>query len=122
MDDSLHKGANARLFEFARENRIQQTVAEALLWNELRNRGLHGNKFRRQHPLDSFILDFYCHTHKLAIEIDGEYHREQEQAEYDSGRTYELKKYDITVIRFSNQEVIEKTDWVLSKIKSYLGE
>lgn len=122
MDNNLHKGANKKIFEYARENRLQQTAAEAILWKKLRDRNFYGYKFRRQHPLDSFIVDFYCHSHKLAIEIDGGYHNEQEQAEYDSGRTYELQKYQVTVIRFSNEEVMGNTDWVLNKIKSYLVE
>ncbi len=65
--------ANYRVFQFAAENRKQPTEAEALLWERLRNKQLKGAKFRRQHPIGNFILDFYCHAAKLGVELDGSY-------------------------------------------------
>jgi len=87
-----HKGANSKLFEFAKANRKKQTPAEKILWDTLQNRKLDGYKFRRQHPISRFIADFYCHESKLIVEVDGGYHSGQEQAEIDKGRTHELEE------------------------------
>ena len=76
-------GTYSRNFEYARENRMKSTPAEEQLWTELKNKKLKGLKFRRQHPVGIFILDFYCHSAKLAIELDGGYHLSVEQKEYD---------------------------------------
>lgn len=72
--------------QFARELRQPQTAAKSTLWNLLRNRNLK-YKFRRQHPIDFFIIDFYCAEAKLLIEIVGSLHLEKEQQEYDQART-----------------------------------
>ncbi len=112
----MHLGAGGKLFDYARQNRRQSTEAESLLWEYLRNRKLNGLKFRRQHPLNNFIADFYCHEAKLAIELDGEVHDLEEQKDYDIGRTYELNELGITVIRFTNQKVFNKTEEVLNQI------
>ena len=120
-EDNLHKGASKPLFDFARANRKKQTDAESLLWQELRSRKLQNLKFRRQHPLDNFIPDFYCHEAALAIEIDGGYHSEKEQKEYDAGRTYELKALGITVIRFANEEILHNLETVLQTIKNKIA-
>lgn len=121
MDNDLHKGAKGNSFRYARLNRQLHTEAENLLWQNLRNRKLRGIKFRRQHPVKNFILDFYSHECDLAIEVDGEYHNEKEQNDYDVGRTYELDELGISVIRFSNNEVINNLEWVLNEIKKYLN-
>jgi very-short-patch-repair endonuclease len=106
-----------QLLANARALRKNKTDAEDLLWQLLRNRQLNGFNFRRQHPLPKgFILDFYCAEVKLAVELDGAPHFEQEQKEYDEGRTYELKEYGIRVIRFWNEEVMKNTEEVLRKI------
>ena len=120
MAGNLHKGANPELFYYARLNRKVQTKAEKILWCCLRNRKLKGFKFRRQHPLSHFIADFFCLESNLAIEIDGDYHNEREQREYDEGRTFELEELNVKVIRFTNEEVIGNTDFVLKKISSHL--
>ena len=90
--------------QFARELRQPQTLAEATLWRHLRNRNLK-YKFRRQHPIDFFIIDFYCAEAKLLIEIDGESHLEKEQQEYDQARTEYLEALKYKVIRFTNNDV-----------------
>jgi len=90
--------------QFARELRQPQTLAEATLWRHLRNRNLK-YKFRRQHPIDFFIIDFYCAEAKLLIEIDGESHLEKEQQEYDQARTEYLEALEYKVIRFTNNDV-----------------
>jgi very-short-patch-repair endonuclease len=103
-----------QLIEQARKFRKKPTKSEAVLWKELRNRKLGGFKFKRQRVFGPFILDFYCPSCKLAIELDGEIH--QSQQEYDSERTKKLADYGLTVIRFKNQEVISETENVLKEI------
>ena len=90
--------------QFARELRQPQTPAEATLWSHLRNRSLK-YKFRRQHPINFFIIDFYCAEAKLLIEIDGISHLEKEQQEYDQARTEYLEALGYKVIRFTNNDV-----------------
>jgi very-short-patch-repair endonuclease len=92
------------------------TKAEAILWEHLRNSKLKGLKFRRQHPLDIFIADFYCHQKKLIIELDGGIHNIQEQKEYDEGRTFELEEKGFKILRFKNEEVINDIGSVLERI------
>ncbi len=120
-NDNLHKGSIGKLFEYARNLRKNETSAEDLLWRNLRNRKLDGLKFRRQHPLDKFIPDFYCHEKKLAIEVDGSVHDSKDAKESDEGRTYELKELDITVLRFRNEEVLNDMSLVLKKIKEIVA-
>jgi very-short-patch-repair endonuclease len=115
-NDNLHKKANPKLYEYARNLRGNETEAETLLWQNLRNRKIAGLKFRRQHPIDKFIADFYCHEKKLVIELDGSIHNNIEQKEADGGRTYELNELGILVIRFSNEEVISDMKSVIKKI------
>jgi predicted helicase len=106
-----------QLLENARGLRKNQTEAEEMLWQLLRGRKLNNLKFRRQHPLSAgFILDFYCAEAKLGIEIDGGYHNEIEQKEYDEQRTEVIKQYGINIIRFTNEDVINNTFEVLQKI------
>jgi very-short-patch-repair endonuclease len=88
----------------AREMRRPQTPAEATLWRALRNRQT-AFKFRRQHPIYRFIIDFYCAQAKLLIEVDGEWHLQPDQEEYDRARTEYLEELGYKVIRFTNDEV-----------------
>ena len=112
----MYYGALTRNFEYAKQNRVNSTPAESALWEELRNKKLKGYKFRRQHPVGVFILDFYCHTAKLAIEIDGEYHLEQEQQIYDRARTELLNQAGIQELRFTNQDILTNLSSVLGTI------
>ena len=114
--DNLHKGAIGKLFEYSRELRQVSTQAEKLLWVRLRNRKLNGLKFRRQHPIDKYVADFYCHEKKLVIELDGAIHDEKENIDYDIARTFELGGLNISVLRFRNDEVINNMEKVLQKI------
>jgi very-short-patch-repair endonuclease len=116
----LHQGANPELFRFARQNRKKSTEAEGMLWAELRNRQLRGFKFRRQHPVANYIADFYCMECNLVVEIDGDYHQSSEQKFYDEARTSRLGALGITVIRFTNDEVIKSIEKVLGEITSSL--
>jgi very-short-patch-repair endonuclease len=106
----------------ARELRKQATDAEALLWRHLRNRRLGGFKFRRQQPLGSFVLDFYCEEAKLAVELDGGGHAEKRQARYDASRTAWLGEQGIRVVRFWDSEVLKDTKAVLEEILRVLTE
>ncbi|MCX6757892.1 MAG: endonuclease domain-containing protein [Candidatus Nomurabacteria bacterium] len=98
----------------ARYLRKEATEAEKILWEELRKDKI-GITFRRQHPIDKFILDFYAPKIKLAIELDGEIHKENQ--EYDKMRTEYLNSKNIKVIRFWNSEVENNLKKVLAKIK-----
>ena len=94
------------------------TEAEQLLWDELKNRKKFKYRFKRQHPIDIFIVDFYCHEFKLAIEIDGEIHFEEDINQYDIGRTADLEKFGITILRFTNKQVYVEMENVLQQIIS----
>ncbi|MDZ4142028.1 MAG: N-6 DNA methylase [Methylotenera sp.] len=109
-----------RLLENARELRKNQTDAEALLWSLLRGRQLNDCKFRRQHPVEPYILDFYCHENNLAIELDGGQHNTESAIANDHKRTEYLKSQGITVLRFWNNDVLQNTESVLQQIYSTL--
>mgnify|MGYP000965445464 CR=1 FL=1 len=98
----------------ARYLRKEKTKAEKILWEELRNRKL-GIKFRRQHPLAQFILDFYAPSINLAIELDGRDH--VQNREYDTLRTMYLETKRLHVIRFWNKEIENNLSLVIGKIK-----
>ena len=99
----------------ARELRHPQTPAEATLWRAIRNRNL-GYKFRRQYPIDRFIVDFYCARAKLCIELDGESHLDADQMEYDAARTEILEYLGRKVIRFTNNDVRYNLNAVVDEI------
>jgi very-short-patch-repair endonuclease len=107
-----------RLLGFARENRKRSTISEALLWHELQNYKLGGLKFRRQHLIDPFILDFYCFEKKLAVEVDGDAHATDTARVYDERREAWLQDRGIRVLRFSHDRVIHEMDAVLAEILS----
>lgn len=104
------------LKKYGRENRKNPTEAEDILWQRIRNNQL-GVKVRRQHSIGGFIVDFALLEVKLVIEVDGEYHNNEDQKIYDEARTEFLKGYGLEIIRFTNEEVIEKTEEVIRKIK-----
>lgn len=113
-------GASPKLFEKAKELRNNMTPAEKIMWEKLNRKQLMGYKFRRQHPIDSFIADFYCHAAKLVIEVDGKIHESSEQKEHDSGRDFQLKELGLNILRFSNEEVINDIEKVLKVISADL--
>jgi very-short-patch-repair endonuclease len=114
MTMNMFFGASPSTFEKAKELRNNMTLAEKILWERLSNKQIHGFKFRRQHPIATFIADFYCHSAKLIIEVDGEIHNAQK--DYDAGRAFELGELGIKVIRFRNEEIINEIDKVIEKI------
>ena len=106
--------------EAARHLRKHMTPAEKALWRQLRRDQLDGWHFRRQHPVGSFIVDFFCARAKLVVEVDGAVHKGQK--DYDAERTNlleSLKGY--RVIRFSNDEVLHDMESVLAKIREVLN-
>jgi very-short-patch-repair endonuclease len=117
---NFYFGASPDVNAKARVLRQTMTPAESVLWEHLRRKALEGYRFRRQHPAGRFILDFYCHPLRLAIELDGSVHNLPEQAEYDDGRTAELEHLGITVLRFRNEEILQNIDFVSDTIQSII--
>jgi very-short-patch-repair endonuclease len=101
--------------------RNHSTSAEATLWNHLKSSQL-GKKIRRQHSVGNYILDFYCATLKVAIELDGAHHFTEEGRRYDEKRTTYLEGLSIKVIRFENRRVFEDLEKVLREIKQVLEQ
>ena len=95
----------------AKALRKVHTPAEQMLWRVLRDRSVNGLKFRRQHPLDGFVLDFFCPDARLCVELDGGIH--DEQHERDAERTAQLEARGLRVVRFRNEEVEENMPAVL---------
>lgn len=116
----LNQGAKASTQQYARELRLRTTEAEQKLWCLLRNRQLKAKKFRRQHAIANYVVDFYCHECRLVIELDGNFHTDDEAKEYDKARTALLNELGITVLRFWNEEVIKDSENVLRKVSAYL--
>jgi very-short-patch-repair endonuclease len=116
-----HWRASEQIQQRARELRREMTPAERRLWQALRGNVLEGAHFRRQHAIGPYILDFYCAKARLAIELDGGSHLEQEQ--YDEERTNWLEsEKGMRVIRFSNQDVQRDLDSVIEAIREALEQ
>lgn len=111
----MFEGASHIIFENAKQLRKNMTTAEMALWLHLR-KGINGSKFRRQHPIGLYIADFYSHSVKLIIELDGLIHNNKENRELDKIRQDEIERWGYTLIRFTNEEVFKKTDDVLEII------
>ena len=109
------RGTTPEIEEAARRLRKNMTPAEERLWSALRNKQLNGLRFRRQHPMGDFILDFYCPSCKLVVEVDGEIHGDR--TDYDDARTDKLAEYGYTVLRFSNEQVMNDLARVLAEIR-----
>jgi very-short-patch-repair endonuclease len=111
-------GADNNIKYRARELRKNMTPCEKILWNRLRKRGLNGMHFRRQHPFGMYILDFYCFEANLVIEVDGESHLKKK--EYDKERTEFIESTGLKEIRFKNEDIENRLDWVISFILKYI--
>ena len=109
------------LKEYGRDMRKLPTPAEEALWEALRGQKL-AVKFRRQHSIDSYIVDFVTIPDKLIVEVDGEVHAETSQVEYDAGRTHTLQELGYEVLRFSNNEVLNDLGKVLTIIQEHLTQ
>ena len=121
-DDGMWKGAPSDSFSKAQFLRRNETKAEKLLWEKLRNNQLEGLNFRRQHPVNIYIADFYCHKFKLIIELDGDYHNQEEQKQKDEVRTEVLRLNGLKIIRFKNEEVEQDINQVLITIKNKIEQ
>jgi very-short-patch-repair endonuclease len=107
-----------KLKPIAREMRSKPTEAENRLWLRVRSHHLRGMKFRRQHNIERFIVDFYCKDGKLVVEVDGPIH--QYQVEEDAIRQEFLESQKLKVLRFTNDVVLNDTDEVIKQILSFL--
>ena len=109
------------LLSLARTLRRGQTNAERLLWRLLRRKRFCGLKFRRQHPIEPYVLDFYCHEERLGIELDGGQHAAPDTQRSDTERTAFLESKGITIIRFWNHEVLQDPVAVLERLYRAFG-
>ena len=115
------KFIDPHLLTLARKLRKEQTNAEQLLWQLLRNRQFCGLKFRRQYPLAPYVLDFYCREERFGIELDGGQHNEPDKKRTDKERTAFLEGKGIKIIRFWNNEVLQETEAVLEQLYNSLN-
>jgi very-short-patch-repair endonuclease len=113
---NMYYGADSKTLRTAAILRKNMTLAELILWKKLKDRKIFNTKFRKQHPINIFIVDFYCHEYKLAIEVDGDIHNDAIVKEYDLGRTAVLNKFGIKVIRFNNDQILCDINYVITKI------
>ncbi|HCN82344.1 MAG TPA: imidazole glycerol phosphate synthase subunit HisF [Sphingobacteriaceae bacterium] len=113
----MFQGASHLIFKNAERLRADMTLAEMLLWGYLKGSQL-GAKFRRQHPINIFIADFYCHKHQLVIELDSSIHNLPEIILYDQERQHLLEESGLRVLRFTNNEVFKNIPKVLETIKA----
>lgn len=120
MKKQMFQGAGPLIFKNAEALRYNPTQAELVLWGYLSGKQL-GVKFRRQHPLGIYIADFYCHQHKLIIELDGSIHNLPEVAVKDLIRQQSLEVDGYRVLRFNNREVFNHLEKVLTTIKDNLS-
>jgi cyclase len=117
----MHYGASKQIFQNAYALRKDMTEAEKKLWERLCKNQL-GVKIRRQHPLLNYVADFYCHQVKLIIEIDGGIHLVKENKEYDKSRDEVMTQYELKILRFTNNDVLNDIDNVVGKIKNTIKE
>jgi very-short-patch-repair endonuclease len=118
---TMHLDAR-NLLKRAIRMRRKPTPAEELLWKVLRDRNIHGLKFRRQHPILFYIADFYCHELRLVVEVDGAIHGTPSQIKKDRERTVNLEANGIRVVRFTNEQVLERMGEVVAVLKKMREE
>jgi len=118
----MYFGATPDIFKKAKELRRYETEAEKRLWGKLCRNQMLGLQFRRQHPINRFIVDFYCVKIKLVIEVDANIHEIPENKVYDIGRSQVLNDFGITVIRFSNNHITDDIDNVLKLIEENVNQ
>jgi very-short-patch-repair endonuclease len=109
---------NTNLLILAKQLRNDETEAEKILWARLNKNQISGLQFRRQHPINVFIADFYCAKLKLVIEIDGNIHDIPEYHLHDEGRSALLEDFGITVIRFTNEQIMNEIDYTVKQIET----
>jgi very-short-patch-repair endonuclease len=112
--------AEDETFDFAKRLRKKPTAAEKFLWEVLRRKAVNGTKFRRQHPIDKYVADFYCHKFRLVVEADGEIHDEESVKAKDKVRNEAMRRYGLRVLRFKDEDVLENTKFVVEEIERHL--
>ena len=121
MKENMFYGASNLIFQRAEELRNSMTAAEELLWKQI-----HINewkqKFRRQHPIANYVVDFYCHALKLVIELDGGIHEVEDVKKYDEFREAHLKELGLTVLRFKNEQVFKENKLVIETIANTVNK
>lgn len=122
VERTMFYNASPLIFERSKILRNNLTNAEKILWSILSSKQMLGLHFRRQHPINRFISDFYCHSIKLVIEVDGGIHQNKERKEYDIGRNAEIEKWGIKILRFSNDQVLSDIDSVKIRIETVSNE
>ncbi len=113
---------NPRLKELARQLRNNSTKSEIILWLKLKGKQMYGYDFHRQKPIDNFIIDFFCHELMLAVEVDGYSHEILEVYNKDVKKDKKLNELGITVLRFSDYQVLKEMDNVLRAIEWFIIE
>lgn len=119
-DYPFYHGAIASLFKNARILKHESTESEQILWKELKAKRFLGLKFRRQHPIDKFVVDFLCNEYKLIVDVDGGIHNEESVKERDIKRENILRELGWGIIRFSNEEIHYNISSVLEKLASFI--
>jgi very-short-patch-repair endonuclease len=115
------RGITPSLAEASHQHRRAPTPAEAVLWDALRGRKVAGLKFRRQHALGPFVLDFCYAERRLVVEVDGSVHDDPEQRAYDAARDDHLAAYGYRTVRVTNDEVFADLAAVLERIADVAG-
>jgi very-short-patch-repair endonuclease len=118
----MYFGAKPSIFKLAKELRENETEAEKALWTKLNKNQIFGFQFRRQHPINVFVADFYCPKIKLVIEVDGNIHEILEYEAHDIGRSGVLNDFGITVIRFTNDQILNDLDGTVNQIQITVKE
>ncbi len=113
---------NPLLKEFARELRNDSTKTEIFLWMKLKGKQMYGYDFHRQKPIDNYILDFFCYELMLGIEIDGYSHEFLEVYQKDGVKEQRMNELGITILRFSDEQVLRDMENVLRAIEFYVFE
>ena len=113
---------NPKLKEYARELRNNSTKTEIFLWMKLKGKQMYGYDFHRQKPIDNYILDFFCYELMLGIEVDGYSHEFLEVYEKDQVKENRMNELGITVLRFSDYQVLKDTENVIRAIEFFIEE
>lgn len=110
------------LQDIRRDLRLESTLAEELLWQKIRNRKFLMLKFKRQHSIGNYVVDFYCANPRIIIELDGAVHLEKEQKEKDKHHDENLTEMNYLVFRFSNEDVLNNIKNVLEQMEKKIGK
>jgi very-short-patch-repair endonuclease len=115
------RNASTELLIAAQYHRENPTPAEACLWEAIRHKKLDGLRFRSQHPVETFIFDFYCPAYKLIIEVDGSIHDNPDTQEHDQLRDEWVEAHGYNVLRLRNDEILTNLPATLQKIQNHIA-